>query len=83
ILQLLRESGKSCPQMARSGHFQQMLSGQTMQMLRVCLDERVPYFPEISANKYAINIRFTGWANDQRSVACEADVDFDLTLCSL
>jgi cell division protein ZapD len=39
--------------------------------------------PEISANKYALNIRFTTQAGMQRPKASETDVEFELTFCSL
>jgi cell division protein ZapD len=39
--------------------------------------------PEISANKYALNIRFTTQEAAQRPKVFEADVDFELTFCNL
>lgn len=83
ILRLLRDSGKSTRQIACQGTFQQMLGGKVAQMLRVSLSRELPCFPEISANKYAINIRFTTLGGTQRPRVCERDVEFDLTLCSL
>jgi cell division protein ZapD len=57
ILRILRESGKAQPVKAPQGTFQQM-GGKTAQMLRVRLAKEQPCVPEISANKYVLNIRF-------------------------
>ena len=59
MLRILRDSGKSSGHTATLGAFQQMLSGRVVQMLRVTLESDRPCVPEVSANKYAINIRFT------------------------
>ena len=84
ILKILRDSGQSIRRVATQGAYQQMASGRVAQMLRVALDESLPCFPEISANKYAINIRFTALGNGaERPKACDTDVEFDLTLCCL
>ena len=58
ILRILRESGKPQALPAPQGMFQQMLGGKTAQMLRLRLDPAMPCVPEISANKYVLNIRF-------------------------
>ena len=84
VLKILRDSGQPAHRVATLGAYQQMASGRIAQMLRVMLDENLPCFPEISANKYAINIRFTGLgAGAERSKICDTDVAFDLTLCCL
>ncbi len=83
ILTLLRDSGEPLKRVAHHGSYQQMLSGRPAQMLRVGLDERWPCFPEISANKYALHIRFTELSVPERPRAFDADIDFDLTLCCL
>jgi cell division protein ZapD len=83
VLQILRDSGQPTRKTAHQGNYQQMLSGKVAQMLRVGLASDLPCFPEISANKYAINIRFTALGGSARPRACETDVEFDLTLCSL
>jgi cell division protein ZapD len=83
VLQLLRDNGKTNHQTAGQGNFQQMLSGKVFQMLRIFVEKNLPYFPEVSANKYAINIRFVVWSGDHKPVGCESNVEFDLTLCSL
>jgi len=82
VLKLLRDSGKTTRQKAQQGAFQQMLAGRVAQMIRVSLDRDLPCFPEISANKYAINIRFTSLGGTQKPRACDINLEFDLTLCN-
>ena len=59
-----------------------MLAGRQAQLLRLRVDDKYANVPEISANKYAINIRFAtiGGARHQTS---DEDVDFELTFCNL
>ena len=83
ILRMLRDSGKSSHHSAPQGSFQQMLSGRVAQMLRISVASDLPFFPEISANKYAINIRFAALGSIQKSRGSETDVEFELTLCNL
>ncbi len=49
--------------------FQQMLGGKTAQMLRLRLDPTMPCVPEISANKYVLNIRFLAQNGDDPTAA--------------
>lgn len=84
ILRILRESGKPASYVAPQGTFQQMLGGKTAQMLRVRLDPSFGCVPEISANKYVLNIRFLMQdGEDSRPRTAEGDVGFDLTFCNL
>jgi cell division protein ZapD len=83
VLRLLRESGKPARLTAPGGTFQQMLGGRAAQMVRVRLAVEADCVPEISANKYALNIRFVTAGADPRPRTCERDVDFELTFCSL
>ncbi len=83
VMRMLRDSGKPLRYNALQGSFQQMLSGRVVQMLRVRLPRDIPCFPEISANKYAINIRFTALGGPQRPKTCDIDLEFEMTLCSL
>ena len=84
VLKILRDSGQATHRVATQGAYQQMASGRIAQMLRVVLDESLPCFPEISANKYAINIRFTALGTGaERPKACDTNIEFDLTLCCL
>ena len=84
ILRILRESGKPQALAAQQGMFQQMLGGKTAQMLRLRLDREQPCVPEISANKYVLNIRFIAQnGEDPRPRTADWDVDFELTFCNL
>lgn len=82
ILKLLRESGKTSHQVATQGVYQQTMAGRLAQMLRIRLDSRYDCVPEISANKYALNIRFTAAIGSQRRTSID-DVNFELTFCNL
>lgn len=83
VLRILRESGRSLRYVAQNGCFQQILAGRTAQMLAVSLDESLPYVPEISANKYALNIRFVTAEIQQRPKVCENDIEFKLSFYNL
>jgi cell division protein ZapD len=83
VLKLLRESGRKHHYTAHHGNFQQMQGGRMAQMLRIGLDAQLACIPEISANKYALNIRFIAANYAARSTLFDQDVPFDLTFCSL
>ncbi|BBP03250.1 cell division protein ZapD [Sulfuriferula plumbiphila] len=82
VLKLLRESGKPTHHIAFAGAYQQMLAGKSAQMLRINLRRELPCAPEISANKYALNIRFMSLGKG-RPRLCESDIEFELTFCNL
>ncbi|MBL8534630.1 MAG: cell division protein ZapD [Betaproteobacteria bacterium] len=83
VLKLLRESGKTSPAHATQGVFQQMMGGKVSQMLRVRMDDAYPCVPEVSANKYALNIRFTHAQGAERGRTYDGEVDFELSYCNL
>jgi len=83
VLRLLRESGKPTEVLAQAGSFQQMLGGRVAQMVRIRLPMAADCIPEISANKYALNVRFTILDRGARPRTCETDVPFELTFCNL
>jgi cell division protein ZapD len=84
ILHILRGSGATTGFVATHGSYQQMLSGaKPAQMLRITVDDTLECFPEVSANKYAINVRFNSLESAQRPRQCDIDVPFSLTLCNL
>ncbi|MFN7085918.1 MAG: cell division protein ZapD [Burkholderiales bacterium] len=83
VLKLLRESGKTSMQVAYQGVYQQMMAGRVAQMLRIRLSRDYHCVPEISANKYALNIRFTTQEGAQRPKAADTEVEFELTFCNL
>jgi cell division protein ZapD len=83
VLRLLREGGKPQSHVAHQGTFSQMLGGRTAQMVRIRLLRDTGVIPEISANKYALNVRFTQFSMEPRPKLAEADVQFELTFCNL
>jgi len=83
ILKLMRESGKTHHFTAHQGSFQQMQGGRVAQLLRLSLDNKLPCIPEVSANKYVLNIRFITNNYAAKSTLYEQDVSFNLTFCSL
>lgn len=83
VLRLLRASGRPEPQVAVRGVFQLMLAGRTAQLVRLRMKRGDAVIPEISANKYALNIRFTMPDTDLRPKQSDADIPFELTFCNL
>ncbi len=84
VLRLLRENGRSSRHTAYRGGFQLMLTTtKVAQLLRIVLEQELPCVPEISANKYALNIRFIGVSGMNRGNVVDQDIDFELTFCNL
>lgn len=83
VLHLLRKSGKTFNYLAEQGIFQQTGSGCTAHLLRLKISDDLPCIPEISANKYALNIRFIHSELGQKSKVYAEDVNFELTFCNL
>ena len=84
VLRLLRENSRVSRHTASRGVFQLMLTTtKVAQLLRLTLDQNPPYVPEISANKYALNIRFIGVSGMDRGKVVDQDMDFELTFCNL
>ena len=83
VLRLLRESGKPSKIVAQQGIYQQMLGGRVVQMVGIRLPQHSEFIPEISANKYALNIRFAIFGDDVRPHTSTSSVEFELTLCNL
>ncbi len=83
VLRVLRESGKSASMIAYRGVFQQTPMERAAHMLRLTLSRNIDCVPEISANKYALNIRFILPGSVQRAKVFESNVEFDLTYCNL
>ncbi len=83
VLRLLRASGRPENQVARNGAFQLMIGGGSAQMVRVEIIGDHAVVPEISANKYALNIRFVGAETGVKPKSCERDIDFQMTFCNL
>ena len=83
VLRLLREGGKPARMVARQGAFSQMLGGKVAQMVRIRLPRDLQCVPEISANKYALNVRFMMSGTEPRPRVVDLDVDFELSFCNL
>ncbi len=83
VLRFLRESGEDTQQLARRGTFQQMPILRPAQMLRLQLPDGLDCVPEISANKYALNIRFISNSPGLRPCLHAQDVPFLIAYCNL
>ena len=60
-----------------------LTTSKVAQLLRLTVTRDSPCVPEISANKYALNIRFLAPDLEQRPKQVDADVKFELTFCNL
>ena len=83
VLRVLRESGRTVALIAFNGIYQQTPTEKPAQMLRLSLAGDLACVPEISANKYALNVRFLVPEGVQKSRVFEHDVPFELAFCNL
>jgi cell division protein ZapD len=83
VLRVLRESGRSSSLIAFQGVYQQTPAERPAQMLRLSLADELACVPEISANKYALNVRFLLPEGVQKTRVYEHDVPFELAFCNL
>lgn len=83
ILRLLRDSGDVVDVVARDGAYQEMLGGKLFQMLRVWVDSTLNIFPEMSANKYVIWVRFASQDCELKPQPVTSDVSFKLARCNI
>jgi len=84
VLRLLRENSRVSRHTAFRGVFQLMLTTtKVAQLLRLTLEQNHPFVPEISANKYALNIRFIRVSGMDRGNVVDQDIDFELMFCNL
>jgi len=81
-LGLLRQSGQQQNALAASGCYQQMLAGKAYQLLRVWVHAEENVFPEISANKYMVWIRFATQGQAGKPQTSVRDIPFHLALCN-
>ena len=63
--------------------YQRMLESRNPQLIRVTLVDDLPCVPEMSANKYMLNIRFVQVGSEQMRTCTDQPIDFDLTFCTL
>jgi cell division protein ZapD len=81
-LHLLRQNAETSEVVAREGMFQQSPEGRPYQLLRVYLPDDSRMFPEISANKYSISIRFAIQDGPGKPHHVSDDVAFHMGLCT-
>jgi len=82
VLRLLRGTDEPQDFLAHGACYQQMLNGKPYQLARVWVGKDKGVFPEISANKYMIWIRFAAPGQIGKSQKIESDVPFKMALCS-
>ena len=84
VLRFLRSSGSPKKYAAPGGLYQLMLGGTQTQMVRIKLPSDSRAIPEISANKYALNVRFAQIdPGIYKPRPCERHIDFEMTFCNL
>ncbi len=82
-LDMLRGNGEAEVVTAAAGMYQQVPNGKLYQLLQVHLPDDTRVFPEISANKYSISIRFASQEDGQaKPQPVSDDVLFRLVLCT-
>lgn len=82
-LNFIRESSIPTEEIAQSGFFQLALDkSQPFQLLRIAIDDSLPYFAEISGGKHRFSIRFMKPSTDNnRPSQSTEDTPFLLTRC--
>lgn len=83
ILRILRDSSDVVDCHAKQGAYQEMLAGKTFQLLRVWVDASLGVFPEMSANKYVIWIRFATQDRELKPQPALRDIPFKLARCNV
>jgi cell division protein ZapD len=84
LMNILRGSASPSHNLATQGSFQQLLGGgKPAQIMQIKVDDDIKCYPEISANKYVINIRFMSMNRSEKPRPCDFDVPFTLTLGNL
>ncbi len=88
LLRILRASAHACTHVAKSGQFQQALDGSRAPLLAILrVEAGRAVVPELSANRYAINIRWLEhggqFLRSGRAAPTTQDVPFELGLCRL
>jgi cell division protein ZapD len=83
ILRVLRDAGDVTTAVASQGAYQEMLSGKAYQLVRVWVDASLNIFPEISANKYVIWVRFATQDPELKPQPVTSDVQFRIARCTV
>jgi cell division protein ZapD len=85
VLELTRQSSVPTREIAMNGTYQKTLNSQAAcQLVRVSIRQDIGVFPEISANKHRVNIRFLQ-ANFEhgKPALANQDIQFELTCCMI
>ena len=83
LLRLIRGAGDVVDQEAKQGSYQEMLGGKSFQLLRVWVDTKYGVFPEISANKYVILVRFAQMDSEHKPLTIKQNIPFQLSRCNI
>ena len=88
VLRLLRESSQMMDETAHHGNFQRALASTRPPLLaRIAVDAGHAVVPEISANKYTVNVRFLDqspqFQGSGRAGVTTRNIPFRLALCGL
>lgn len=83
ILRILRGAGDVMERVATAGSYQEMLGGKTFQLLRVWVARHYEVFPEMSANKYVVLVRFAKQDEEQKSASVKQNIPFQLARCHI
>lgn len=83
ILRIVRGAGDVSNQLAQNGSFQEMLGGKSFQLLRVWVEGKYGVFPEMSANKYVILVRFAQLDGEHKPATVKQNIPFQLARCNI
>lgn len=83
ILRIVRGAGDIKDQVAQNGSYQEMLGGKSFQLLRVWVDKKYGVFPEMSANKYVILVRFAQLDGEHKPLTVKQNIPFQLSRCNI
>ena len=88
VLRLLRESNRMADELAHHGNFQRALASTRPPLLaRIAVEAGHAVVPEVSANKYTVNVRFLDqspqFQGTGRAAVTTRNIPFRLALCGL
>jgi cell division protein ZapD len=84
VLKMLRESGSPVDASTQEGGvFQEMLGGKIYQMVRVWVSGERLIYPEISANKYVVWVRFSELDNQYKTQLITTPTAFKMSFCNV
>ncbi|AGF46626.1 hypothetical protein CDSE_0278 [Candidatus Kinetoplastibacterium desouzaii TCC079E] len=78
---LLRDSGSFFDCLAVDGAYKEMLGGKIYQLLRIGVDYKIGVFPEMSANKHMVWVRFFFQDENFKAKSVIDNVNFSMSLC--